>query len=346
MCFDGPKPSDRPSVHYKTQAHLRLDNSGRCQRFPQHIRSIHSSTTGGSTVRCESLPVTFEGYTYRSEIAFKEGSEKAPVILVFPNYAGKKQFDVDQAVFLAKLGYVGVAVDLYKETPEYSQQDRNPNKDTPEELVAKHWRGAFGSMNGLLRNPATLRGLMAATLATARGHSHAHPKYAGGIGYCFGGACVLECVRGGLDMQAVVSFHGVLQTFPLFIPGLMGGKKEEKEFDRKVNPAPFTKYTSECKVLIENGDLDTIVPPPSIDAFKKEMDEQKVDWQFHNHAQTPHGFALPLGVWATDYNEAADRRSTLSMISLFVETWPEFSPDTSVSHNAAGAPLGQVISKL
>merc|ERR1711972_953264 len=132
----------------------------------------------------------YEGYTYKSDIAFQEGRERAPVVLVFPNYAGKKQFDIDQAIFLAKLGYVGVAVDLYKETPDYSYDDRNPNKDTPEDKVTKHWKGAFAAMNGLLRNPGTLRGLMAATLAEARKHPSAHPTYAAGIGYCFGGACV------------------------------------------------------------------------------------------------------------------------------------------------------------
>lgn len=343
MCFDGPRPSDRPTVLYVTQQHLRLDRSGR-----SHARTsgIHSIATGGSTVRCEPLLVDYEGYTYKSDIAFQEGKERSPVILVFPNYAGKKQFDIDQAVFLAKLGYVGVAVDLYPDTPEYPSSLRNPNKDTPEKLVGQHWLGAFSNMNFLLRNPAILQGRMAATLAAARKHPSAHPKFAGAIGYCFGGPCILECVRGGFDMQAVVSFHGLLQTFPIFIPGLMGGKKEAKEFDRTVNRAPAVKYATQCKVLIENGDPDPSVPQESIDAFKKEMDHHGIDWQFHNHKRTPHGFALPPGVWSTQYEEVADRRSTLSMISLFAETWPDFPPSTLVTHNAAGAYLGQAVSKL
>lgn len=342
MCFDGPKPSDRPTVLYSTQSHLRLDKSGRSHgRAP----GITSAATAGSAVRCEPLLVEHDGYTYKSDIAFQEGKEKSPVVLVFPNYAGKKQFDIDQAVFLAKLGYVGVAVDLYPETPQYAYPDRNPDKNSSEQQVGEHFLGAFGNMNNLLRNPAVLQQRMAATLAAARNHPSAHPRYAGAIGYCFGGPCCLECVRGGFDIQAVVTFHGVLQTFPIFIPGLMGGEKEEKEFDRTVDPAPAAKYSAQCKVLIENGDLDAIVPQESVNAFKKEMDENGIDWQFHNHHQTPHGFALPPGVWATHYNEAADRRSTLSMISLFTEVWPEFSPN-AVTHNAAGAHLGQIISKL
>ena len=27
----------------------------------------------------------------------------------------------------------------------------------------------------------------------------------------------------------------------------------------------------------------------------QEMDEQKIDWRFENHARGPHGFALPKG---------------------------------------------------
>jgi hypothetical protein len=46
--------------------------------------------------------------------------------MVLPNYAGMKQFDKDQAVFLAKLGYVGLAVELFHETEDYKYADRNP----------------------------------------------------------------------------------------------------------------------------------------------------------------------------------------------------------------------------
>ena len=41
------------------------------------------------------------------------GRNLAPVVLVHHNYAGLKQFDVAQACFLARAGYVGLAEDLY-----------------------------------------------------------------------------------------------------------------------------------------------------------------------------------------------------------------------------------------
>lgn len=53
------------------------------------------------------------------------------MILVHHNYAGLNQFDVDQACFLAKSGYVGLAVDLYKETPLYTYKDRQVSEGKP-----------------------------------------------------------------------------------------------------------------------------------------------------------------------------------------------------------------------
>ena len=47
-------------------------------------------------------------------------------------------------------------------------------------------------------------------------------------------------------------------------------------------------------------------------------------------------------VWSTAYTEAADRRSTLSMLSLFAEVWPDY-PQYAVESNACGTALGQAV---
>lgn len=110
------------------------------------------------------------GYEYEGWIAFDPSAPPRPVVLVFPNYAGLKQFDIDQAVcvkksnflqnpfcclqfillhplilwslsigvvnntcrYLAKCGYVGVAVDLYKSTDAYPRTLRNPVDKDPD----------------------------------------------------------------------------------------------------------------------------------------------------------------------------------------------------------------------
>lgn len=319
----------------------------------------------------EELAVTFEGYTYKSWIAYKRNALPAPVILCFPNYAGLKQFDKDQAMFMAKLGYVGVAVDLYKEVPGYMYADRNPVVDfdgalpkhgyanfvdvnmpegfqkagsghpelmTPAQLQGlQHFQKAFGMYHACLKAKAYWRNLMDATLASARKHTAAHPKLASALGYCFGGQCVLELVRAGTDVQGVISFHGLLQSEPTNL-------LHDPNFDATVDMVGVKDvYNKKCKVLIENGELDDHVPQASIDAFTQEMNANGIDWRIHHYSQTPHGWALPPGVWATAYNELSDRRSTNSMISFFSELFPEF-PVQPVECNAAGTRLGQVIS--
>jgi len=295
------------------------------------------------------LPLTFEGHTYpHSRIAYVKGRPPAPVVLVHPNYAGLKQFDIDQACFLARAGYVGLAIDLYQDSAVYSYEDRNPDKDrSTKELrdkARKHFTGAFAAVNDLLRKPKYLRGLLSAYLEAANAHPSVANGRAAAIGYCFGGQTCLEQLRAGDELQAIVSFHGVLQSRPSHppLPGKPPNSGVPYTAEEFASVAVPNRYSTGCKVLIENGDLDALVPQSSIDKWKAEMDENGIDWRFDNHARTPHGFALAPGVWSSEYTEAADRRSTISMLSLFAEVWPDVMQHP-VTHNACGTELGQHI---
>jgi hypothetical protein len=87
MC--GPEDTEPPKVPYRTPAFL-----------------LAGAGADGDYV-LEEFPITSGGYTYKSWIAYRRGAPPKPVVMVFPNYAGLKDFDKDQAMFLAKLGYVG-----------------------------------------------------------------------------------------------------------------------------------------------------------------------------------------------------------------------------------------------
>ena len=152
------------------------------------------------------------------------------------------------------------------------------------------------------------------------------------IGYCFGGMAVIECVRGGLNVSGVVSLHGLLQTGEDPNPAANGAPRPA------VKLAP-NNYTQGAVVVIENGANDELVPDESKQRFFAEMNEAGVDWVFNHHAHTPHGFALPptLGPPGRLY-EPADRRSTVSMLSLFRELFPGVAQN-HVSHNAAGTAI-------
>ena len=268
----------------------------------------------------------------------------------------------DQACFLARCGYVGLVVDHYKETKDFKYADRNPCRNfdndklqtplSPADLSSdqraaarRHLRGAFDQMHGLLQAPTFWRGLMSTFLATAREHPSVHPDKAAAIGYCFGGQACLEQVRAGDKLDAIVTFHGLLHSRPAYRdetnPRGWGERITQEDYLATIEQAP-NHYNKDCKVLIENGDLDHSVPIEGIEIWKQEMNEQGIDWRFNNHARTPHGFALAPGVWGSAYQELADRRSTLSMLSLFAEVWPEW-PQYAVPCNACGTVLGQSI---
>lgn len=330
MCVPDTNP---PSEPYQTRQHLLPSARGQSL--------LEAQATNAGELVIEEFPLSYNGYTYtHSRIAYVTGRGPVPVVLVYPNYAGLKQFDVDVAAFLARCGYVGLAVDLYKDVPgEYTFADRNPHRDASADIIKRHRSGSSRAMDDLLRAPKDWRVLMHAYLAAAFAHLAVSDGLAGAIGYCLGGQCVLEHVRAGHLLQAVVSFHGVYHSRPRHAKEDRRLTKEE--FEGEVDLA-VDAYGSACRVLVEHGDHDTRDgrDGASIAAWKEEMDAVGVDWRFNNHARTPHGFALAPGVWSNAYTESSDRRSTLAMLSLFSETWPAF-PQYAVEANACGTVLGQ-----
>lgn len=232
----------------------------------------------------EPLSVTFKGVTYpHGKIAYVRGRAPAPVVLVHHNYAGLKQFDIDQAAFLARAGFVGLAVDLYAETASYSYADRSDITDR-----TRHFKGAFTAMQDLLCRPADWRELMGANLELAFAHPAVAAGRAGAIGYCLGGQSLLEQLRAGHAVQAVVSLHGLLQSRPMHPdePFNPHRRMAKADYDAEFRPPP-SQHTARCIVLIENGATDDHVTAASVAEWEAEMDGAGVDWRFHNHASQP-----------------------------------------------------------
>eukprot|EP00966_Prymnesium_polylepis_P259725 5999499-Prymnesium_polylepis.1 len=332
MCgADGSTASD-----YKTQ---------------NHLQPVPASEAASGDLVVEELPITFEGVTYpHGRIAYVKGREPTPAIFVHHNYAGCKQFDVDQASYLALCGYTGVAVDLYPECATFTYADRSSLRgDTPVDQYV-HFQGAFEYMQSLLVNPARWRALMAASVAAADAHPAVAAGKAGCVGYCLGGQSCLEQLRAGHSIQALVTLHGLLHSRPM-VEGLTVVAPDGTEHPmwdplRRVSaddyagrfaPPPST-MSAGCIVLVENGADDEHVPNDMQKEWIAEMDRHGVDWRLTNHARTPHGFALAPGVIASAYDEAADRRSTLSMLAAFAEAWPSVEQH-HVARNASGTTI-------
>jgi dienelactone hydrolase len=118
-----------------------------------------------------------------------------------------------------------------------------------------------------------------------------------------GGSVALELARGGADLKAVVSFHGVLATK---MPAASGKVK--------------------ASVLVCTGADDPLAPPEQVRAFEDEMRAAAVrDWQLISYGNTVHGFTNPDAdgsiMRAALYSEQADRRSWASMGSLLDEVF-------------------------
>jgi len=112
---------------------------------------------------------------------------------------------------------------------------------------------------------------------------------------------VLELARAGVDLKAVVSFHGVLTTRMPAQPGAV-----------------------KASVLVCTGIDDPLAPPQQVADFENEMRAGGVrDWQVIAYGNTLHGFTNPAAdgsmMRTARYNAQADRRSWASMKSLFDE---------------------------
>jgi hypothetical protein len=117
------------------------------------------------------------------------------------------------------------------------------------------------------------------------------------IGYCYGGANVLDLAREGADVAAVVSIHGVLAT---------------------AKPAP--KGGIKAKVLVLHGAADPVSPKAHRDMFEAEMDAAGACWMLLNFGGVVHAYTDPKADFlpVAKYDESATRY-THSMLNAFID---------------------------
>ena len=238
-----------------------------------------SASVVGKEVQYQANGVKMKGY-----LAYDDSIKgKRPGVLVVHEWWGHNEHARNSARKLAELGYTALAVDMYGNGKTASH---------PKEA------GAFAGEVKKNMDMATARFQAAKTLLAQ--HEKTDASRIAAIGYCFGGSVVLEMARRGLDLDAVVSFHGSLGTQSPAQPGKV-----------------------KAKVLVCNGEADPFVKPEEITAFKQEMKNAKVDYKFKSYPGAKHSFTnpaadengkkfdLPLA-----YNEAADKQSWADMKSL------------------------------
>lgn len=231
------------------------------------------------TIEYKDGDTILEGY-----VAYDESlSGSRPAVLIAHDWTGRRDFATGKAEEIARLGYVGFALDMYGKGVFGRDGDAEYNSSL---------------MNPLAGDRAALRTRMQAALEAVRDLDLVEESMVGAMGYCFGGMCVLELARSGSDVLGVISIHGI------FSPG----------------DVPNETITS--RVLCLHGHDDPMVPPEQVLDLEKEMNAAGVDWQVHAYGGTMHAFTNPAANdpgFGTVYNEIADARATRSIENFFEE---------------------------
>jgi dienelactone hydrolase len=207
---------------------------------------------------------------------------KRPGVMIAHAWAGRSDFENGKAEALAKLGYVGFALD------NFGRGILGTNTEENSALIQP-----------FLDDRAMLQGRMQIALEVLKDLDEVDASRVAAIGFCFGGLCVLDLARTGTDICGVVSFHGLFGS-----PGNTAGNKIK------------------AKVLALHGWDDPMAPPDQVVSLAEELSSMGADWQVHGYGNTMHAFTNPQANdpdFGTVYSPDADRRSWNAMQDFLLE---------------------------
>jgi dienelactone hydrolase len=217
-------------------------------------------------------------------VVYDENIEgKRPAIIVVHEWWGLNDYAKRRARELAKLGYIAMALDMYGNGKQADNPDSAGKLATP-----------------FYQNPQMAKQRFDAALIKLKTYSQVDPEKVAAIGYCFGGAQVLNMAKLGDDLKGVVSFHGNL------------------------NVVPANKDLLKAQVLVCHGAADPFVPQAEVDQFKKQMDSIEAKYTFKSYVGAVHAFTNPDATAMGEkfkipikYNAAADSASWKDMKDFF-----------------------------
>jgi dienelactone hydrolase len=235
-------------------------------------------------VKLEKIEYKSGDQTFLGVVAMDSAIKgKKPGVVVFHNWMGITAETESKITELAKLGYIAFAGDLYGKA-----------------IRPKDAKEAGGLAGGLKSDRKLLRERTNLALAQLVKMKEVDSAKIMATGYCFGGTSALELGRSGADLIGIVSFHGGL-----------------------TNPTPADAKNIKGQVQVYHGGIDPYVKDDEVAAFKKEMDEAKVNYQFTSFSGTVHSFTEKAAgddiSKGAAYNALADARSWQGMKNFFQE---------------------------
>jgi len=223
----------------------------------------------GSSVVYKVDNAEYEGY-------YTSPSVGAPLVILLHDWDGLTDYEVKRSEMLAEMGYAVFAADLFGKGVR------------PTEVVDK--RQHTGE---LYKDRAKMRTLIQGAVDTARDMG-ADTGNAVVMGYCFGGAAVLEYARSGAGMKGFVTFHGGLST------------PEGQDYS-------FAKGN----LLILHGTADTSITMDDFATLAKELETRGVKHEMISYGGAQHAFTV---FGDQRYREDADRKSWQRFTTYLQET--------------------------
>jgi dienelactone hydrolase len=232
----------------------------------------------------EMVSYQLDSSTMNNFVVYDENIEgKRPAVFVIHEWWGLNDYTKMRARELAKLGYIAMAVDMY------GNGKTGGNPDDAGKLAGPFYQ-----------DPRLAKPIFDAALGKLKTYTQMDSGKVAAIGYCFGGAQVLNLARMGEDLKGVVSFHGNLTvTTP-------------------------DKNLLKAKILVCHGNDDKFVLQPEVEQFKHQMDSIGASYIFKGYDGATHAFTNPNATAMGQkfnlpiaYNAAADTASWNEMKIFF-----------------------------
>jgi len=217
----------------------------------------------GAEASGKGIPYEVNGKPYSGY--YISPAPNAPLVLLIHDWDGLTDYEVKRARMLVDMGYAVFAADLFGRGIR------------PTEVKDK--RQHTGE---LYKDREKMRSLLRGALETAKKNG-AHIENAVAMGYCFGGAAVLEFARSGVDLKGFVTFHGGL-TVP-----------EGQDYS-----------DAHGKILILHGTADTHITMDHFAKLAEELEDEEVPHEMITYSGAPHAFTV---FDSAGYQNEADRKS-------------------------------------
>ena len=222
------------------------------------LTTISTAVAGGKEVMYQVNGADYEGY-------YISHSDDSPLVLLVHDWDGLTDYEIQRANMLAEMGYSVFAADLFGAGVR------------PTEVKDK--RQHTGE---LYQDREKMRSLMNGAIdqAVALG---ANRSSAVAMGYCFGGAAVLELARSGAEFKGFASFHGGLKT-----------------------PEGQSYQNTTGEILIMHGTADTAISMQDFADLANELESAGVKHEMVTYSGAPHAFTV---FNSERYREDADVKS-------------------------------------